>query len=281
MVNCNYIGGQNNDEFDNFVIIINEKKNPRKNCLVGLQNRILTSYNEYLNNFEVLQMSQSSVFNQAEANERDSLNHCYSTRTKTFEIKRGEIFENQTKQIKAFCPYCLLNKPTTLDHYIGKTEYPEYSILIKNLIPCCYECNQKKGETWRLNNRRRYIHFYNDTFINDRFLFTNLIFNENDVPVINFQLVKPDSLTEYEYDIITWHFHDLSLLEEYADRSNAIMSTEISIIKNSHQRGDNIESIRQTVIDKFENSIGFGLNYWQNCLYEAISNNIENIINII
>jgi len=144
MVNCNYIGGQNNDEYDRFVEVINEKNGNRRNSLLGVQNRISNCYQTYLNDFETLQFSNGSIFNNTELIEKEALNHCYSVRTNTFKLKRGEIFESQSIQIKAFCPYCLLNKPATLDHYIGKTEYPEYSILIKNLIPCCNVCNQKK-----------------------------------------------------------------------------------------------------------------------------------------
>ena len=144
MINCVYTGGVNNDEFDRFVVIIKEKYNPGKDCLIGIQNRVLTTYNRYLYNFDDLQNSQGSEFDELETEEKKYLNLCYSSQTKTFEEKRGEIFSNQSKQLIAFCPYCLLNKPNTLDHYLGKTEYPEYSILIKNLVPCCYDCNQKK-----------------------------------------------------------------------------------------------------------------------------------------
>nr|WP_294932892.1 hypothetical protein [uncultured Flavobacterium sp.] len=280
MVNCVYIGGENNDEFERFVVIINEKYNPGKDCLVQLENRISTSYTTYLNDFDSLQNSVGSEITGLETDEKKYLNLCYSSETKTFQEKRGEIFSNQSNQIKAYCPYCLLNKPKTLDHYLGQTEYPEYSILIKNLIPCCYDCNQKKGERWRLNNQRRFIHYYNDTFLNHRFLFGTLIFNGNNIPDINFELTKPNNLTIEQFSIIESHFEDLNLIEEYIERSNAILSTEIQIIQTSNQRGDSIETIRQVVVDKHENIIGFGINYWLKCMYEAISINIDNIINI-
>lgn len=280
MINCVYTGGQNNDEFDRFVVIVNEKYNPGKDCLVRLANRVSTSYITYLNDFDSLQNSAGSEISELEVDEKKYLNLCYSSETKTFQEKRGEIFSNQSNQIKAYCPYCLLNKPKTLDHYLGQTEYPEYSILIKNLIPCCYDCNQKKGERWRLNNRRRFIHYYNDTFLNHKFLFGALIFNGNNIPDINYELIKPNNLTDEQFSIIESHFEDLNLIEEYIERSNAILSTEIQIIQTSNQRGDSIETIRQVVIDKHENIIGFGINYWLKCMYEAISINIDNIINI-
>ena len=133
---------------------------------------------------------------------------------------------------------------------------------------------KKKNERWRINSRRRFIHYYNDDFLNFRFLFAN------NIPDINYELIQPNELTNDQFYIIESHFEDLHLIEEYMERSNAILSTEMQIIQTSNQRGDSIESIRQVVIDKYENIIGFGLNYWQKCMYEAISNNIENIITI-
>ena len=280
MINCNYVGGQNIDENNRFITIINEKRNERQYRLLGIQNRVLLGYENYINNFDTLEGTEQSIFSNLETDFKQDLNHCYEVRTNTFNLIRGTIFNSQSDQLKAFCPYCLLNSPTTLDHYIGQTEFPEFSILVRNLIPCCQVCNQIKDRYWRRNYRRRFIHFYNDTFLENRFLYANLLFNNNDVPNLNFELIKPENLTNYQFDIISWHFEDLDLRNKYIGRSNAMLSTEIQIIKNSSQRGDSIQSIRQVVIDKYTNTIGFGVNYWQNCLYETISNNIENIINI-
>ena len=42
------------------------------------------------------------------------------------------------------CPYCGLNEPDTLDHFLPKTAHPLLSITLYNLIPCCNNCNHKK-----------------------------------------------------------------------------------------------------------------------------------------
>ncbi|MCZ8089223.1 hypothetical protein [Flavobacterium sp.] len=280
MINCNYVGGENIDETLRFVNIINEKNGDRGIRLTSIQQRVLNRYDFYLNHFEEIENMENSIFSIQETDYKNDLKHCYKVGTNTFRIIRGEIFNSQSNQLKAYCPYCLLNTPTTLDHYIGQTEFPEFSVLIKNLIPCCYVCNKKKDDIWRNNNRRRYIHFYNDNFLNNRFLYANLEFNNSDVPNINFELIKPPNLTDYEFEIISWHFEDLDLRNKYIERSNAILSSEIQIILHSYERGNTIDTIREVVRDKYIYTTGFGLNYWQNCLYETISNNIENIINI-
>lgn len=276
MINCNYI---NPNEFESFQTITSEKYKPGKDYLLGILERMEVCYNLYLNKFDLLEQKLQSEFHN-EDNERESLILCYTSETRTFQLLRGKIFENQPKQLKALCPYCLLNKPKTLDHYISKIEFPEYSTLIKNLIPCCYDCNQKKGEIWRLNSRRRLIHFYNDNFLHHRFLYADLVFeNDAEVPEIIFTLSKPNEMSQEDFDIVFWHFEDLELQEEYVDRSNAFISSEINIIKTAHLRGDSIVAISQTIQDKINNNT-FGVNYWEKCMYEALLNRINEIINI-
>lgn len=44
------------------------------------------------------------------------------------------------------CPYCSINQPSTLDHYMPKSDYPALSMCRLNLVPMCPECNRKKND---------------------------------------------------------------------------------------------------------------------------------------
>lgn len=67
-------------------------------------------------------------------------------------IKRFANLYDQSRREKvigyyrniAICPYCGLNEPDTLDHFLPKTAHPLLSITLYNLIPCCNNCNHKK-----------------------------------------------------------------------------------------------------------------------------------------
>lgn len=276
MINCVYTQF---DEFESFQKIILEKNKPGKDYLLAITDRMQICYNEYINEFDTLEQKENSDF-QNDINEKNSLILCYTSQSKTFQLQRGKIFENQSIYLKALCPYCLLNKPKTLDHYISKTEFPEYSTLSKNLVPCCYDCNQKKGDSWRFDSKRRFIHFYNDTFLDKRFLYADLLFEDgNDIPKIVFSLSKPNNMSQNHFNIVSWHFEDLELFDEYSDRANAFISSEVTIIKEAYFRGDTLASINQIIIDKINNN-KFGENYWQKCMYEALSNKLNEIINI-
>lgn len=43
------------------------------------------------------------------------------------------------------CPYCSINQPSTLDHYMPQSEYPALAMCRLNLVPMCGDCNREKN----------------------------------------------------------------------------------------------------------------------------------------
>ena len=44
------------------------------------------------------------------------------------------------------CPYCSINAPQQLDHFMDKALYGQLAVCRLNLVPLCGTCNHKKGE---------------------------------------------------------------------------------------------------------------------------------------
>jgi hypothetical protein len=65
------------------------------------------------------------------------------------------------------CPACGEDgTPNTLDHYLPKKTYPEFSITAYNLFPMCDICQGKKStDTVNAINERLFLHPYFDDFI--------------------------------------------------------------------------------------------------------------------
>jgi 5-methylcytosine-specific restriction endonuclease McrA len=63
-----------------------------------------------------------------------------------------------------FCPCCgEPGKPGTLDHYLPKSKYPEFSIVVENLTPMCTDCQGLKGNDVKDEDGNKvYIHPYYD-----------------------------------------------------------------------------------------------------------------------
>lgn len=43
------------------------------------------------------------------------------------------------------CPFCGCAPAETLDHFMSKSIYPAFSVLLLNLTPACFSCNKGKG----------------------------------------------------------------------------------------------------------------------------------------
>jgi len=77
---------------------------------------------------------------------RAALIHCYEGSTKDWDAMRTDFLASLTPTARAICPYCLIREPESWDHFLPKEQFPEYAVLLVNLIYVCGRCNRKKGE---------------------------------------------------------------------------------------------------------------------------------------
>jgi len=70
------------------------------------------------------------------------------------------------------CPYCGMRANVTVDHYLPKDEFPQFSMLGMNLVPACSDCqnSRHKGSKYPRRKHRkspspdRFVHPYLDKF---------------------------------------------------------------------------------------------------------------------
>lgn len=58
------------------------------------------------------------------------------------------------------CPYCSINQPTTLDHYMPESQYKALAVCRLNLVPMCGTCNNLKSTKTYSN----FVHCYYQTY---------------------------------------------------------------------------------------------------------------------
>src|SRR5690242_20197229 len=108
MINCKYL---NLNETVAFQTIVSEKYNPGRAILLSIIHRVIPAYNLYLNKFLSIQAKPSSEFLAAETDERNALQSCFLSPTQSFERIKSRIYNDQPIELKAYCPYCLLDRP--------------------------------------------------------------------------------------------------------------------------------------------------------------------------
>lgn len=262
-----------------FLTIVSEKQNKAKTILTPISPRVLNAFNEYLFRFPTISAKVGSEFTSAETEERSHLIGCYKNETLSSSFVKGNIFAIQPDVLKVLCPYCMLDRPKTLDHYIPKDEFPEYAMFVKNLIPCCFDCNNKKDKLWRNGILRQFIHYYNDDILTQQFLYSELVFNgPGSIPHIRHFLRKPTRMAILDYQIANSHFENLGLLAAYDDRMNNRLSTEIQTILRYVTAGLSDQVITDILRDQFLlMSSTHGVNYFEAVIYQTLANHLAQI----
>ena len=72
------------------------------------------------------------------------------------------------------CPYCAQRDVQTVDHYLPKKIFPEFSVLVENLVPSCAACNAQKGEHRPLTSSEQVFHPYFDDWTGPELLKASL-----------------------------------------------------------------------------------------------------------
>jgi 5-methylcytosine-specific restriction endonuclease McrA len=265
-------------EFD---LIKKSKITETRNRLDILTNRIRNHYNRYENQFDVIQNISVTIFSD---NEKNDLISCYTVKTKARNDLLKRIIDNQIVEFKHTCAYCLYHNWSTYDHYIPEGSFPEFSVLVKNLIPCCAACNSKKNAFWRVLGERKIIHFYNDLIPEVVFLKATLKLGEKNIPSISYSLIQPDSINDNLFRIIQGHYFRLELLELYRKNTDLVISTiTLDIEINKDEDGNKISTeIISKIISKKSSALKktYGINYWQSIAMDLIAATPEFINNI-
>lgn len=244
--------------------IVSNKRGARKEKLLQCRQQVLDRYAFYQSHYESLE-EVTPLDAPFWENIKEDLHSCYGNNV-AFDKARKTLFSSAPK-----CPYCLLNRPNTLDHYFDKIDYPEYSVFTPNLIPCCSECNSLKGTSlFDDGQQRQFIHFYLDNIPDYQYLF------------VRFTIDPPESIPQISVDLqfqeneslerqIRNHFSQLGLLKKYRD---AIISRlpvvlgEIGIAKNSGMTLNQIQEIMRFRYQALTNT--YKNNYWETCMYEGL-----------
>lgn len=244
-------------------IFNSKEREDTRNSLLSLHNDLLLRfalYNKNKKNLENITASPNEIINISHL-----LLELYNSPVKSADYIT-KIRELETE----CCPYCGKHgKPETLDHYLPKDSYPEFSIYHLNLIPCCDRCNRKKSTNCLKDNKRLFINPYFDEYLNEIFIEVNIIAPYT-TPLFKINIISgfipKDFLEIYESHI------------KLLDIKSALkinFENQIKWIKNTY----GVKKIKLTELKKdikkylCADEISFGKNNWRCCLYRSMLTN--------
>ncbi len=216
-------------------------------------------------------LSEIELIDYSEREElKNQLISCYSE-NKTLNNLKANIILKQELHYQAKCPYCGISSKESFDHYLPKEDFPEFSVLSINLIPCCGKCNSKKGKRWVDENRNRlFINYYYDVIPDAKYLNAKISFNRF-TPTVSYEVVSNDNIHSELFNIIKSHYEKLNLCERFESHANDEASNFFLETRLAAEEKVDIEQQKQSLNRKIRTlRSSAGNNNWLVSLYEAI-----------
>lgn len=258
------------DPFVAFQRIVECKREPQRTILLSVSENVRQRYQHYWDN----QHNLISILNENYSSDvKNALRHCYDVETEELNCLLKNIRQLPQKfgHQASRCQYCGIGPGFTFDHYLPKESYPEYAAYAINLVTCCSDCNTRKGAIFMIDGQRQFINLYFDNLPDAQFLYVDIIFSVENIPIPTFYIKNIPELSADLSAVINAHFQKLKLYERYQDNISEVISELISGIQQNNLE-ENISQIVELLrYESGKKTRMFGPNYWQAVLIEALA----------
>jgi hypothetical protein len=207
--------------------------------------------------------------------EKHALKLLYSTSANEYEFL--SVLRESGKKIS--CPVCGSLAGATLDHYLPKSVYPEYSVYSWNLVPACFDCNTHHNDVCAgAGVNERMIHPYYDGFVAQRLLSVEI---EAPYWAAKLRLV-PINVNGAAKDVCTWHIENVINKTSALERIIAMwgnITRDKSSARAFFGRHEKIRNLKKSVKKKLlEQDLLLGAqNNWESALFHGIFSN-DNVL---
>lgn len=168
------------------------------------------------------------------------------------------------------CPYCGHPlAPDTLDHFIPKDSWPEYSIFPNNLVPQCKYCAPLKGSNYFCSdeNAVKYIHPYFNDLLSRISISIEIVFDiESLKPTFEVKFQSLGALSETELQQVKRHLKNLDVKNRIADYCEKRFNFWRNKLKA--RSFDIVVSLEQRLSEKAGPADFFG--DWESALYKGM-----------
>ena len=168
------------------------------------------------------------------------------------------------------CPFCGgIGRPKTLDHFLPKANYPQFSVFPLNLVPACRDCNTGKRNTLATSARDQVLHPYldDDCFFTEQWIFARVV--QTEPCAIEFYVSPPENWDGVSKDRVNKHFDDFDLAKRYSIQAAEELSTLVD------QRSEIMSSWPKELFVEFltsvENSVTLFCNHWKRVTYQTLA----------
>jgi hypothetical protein len=257
------------DATDVFDEIAAAKQQPRRRRMQAARAKVLAAYQGYEDAApEVGELDEALLTSP----QKDALRHAFTTETEPMRALRSDLLQRLSV---ARCPFCGIGESSTLDHYLPKEQYPEFSIFPKNLVPSCAVCNTRKRDRILIKgtNVRMFLHPCYDVIPNMVFLDVRARM-EAEALSLSYRLTRPTGMALRTFRHLRSHFNELDLADRYRRMGLEHLGGQYPAFRRAYGPGEDAERVAETLVEAandFEEISG--PNYWLAKLYRALAGN--------
>lgn len=181
------------------------------------------------------------------------------------------IYEQLKVTTNGKCPFCGdIGHVFTLDHFLPKANFPLYSVLPANLVPCCRDCNSDKLNSFSETREEQTLHPYfdSDQYFVQKWVNARVI--PSSPPILEFFPDPPLVWHEHEKQRVKAHFEEYSLAARFGVEAGADLPETIHTRKTSLS-AFSPDEFSEYLREKSDN-IGLPINNWRRVMYAALAN---------
>jgi hypothetical protein len=259
------------DATDIFDEIAAAKYQPRRGHMQTARAEVLAAYQGYDDVApEVGELDKVTLTDP----QKDAMRHAYKVETGPMTALRGDLLK---RICVARCPFCGISESSTLDHYLPKEQYPEYSVFPNNLVPSCGVCNTLKRDLILDEGTkvRMFLHPCYDLIPSREFL-TVRTRMEADALILSYRLQRPAGMGQRSFQHLRSHFRALNLADRYRRMGLEHLGGQYPALRRAYGLGEDARRVAEKLIEgaqDFEEVLG--PNYWLAKLYRALASNMD------
>ncbi len=168
------------------------------------------------------------------------------------------------------CPYCgRVTTNITIDHFLPKSIYSQFSVTPINLVPSCSDCNKNKSDKAFIQRTDLLPHPYFNDYNQEEWLFAKVVQIPNAPFSICYECKPNESYEDYEINTINNHFTTFKLQEYFGN----LAATEISRYFKKYSRisKDPNNNLQDIFREKSDFILEENKNDWQGVLYRTLA----------
>ncbi len=168
------------------------------------------------------------------------------------------------------CPFCGgIGHAKTLDHYLPKANFPLYSIVPTNLVPCCRDCNTGKSNAFPMQVSAQSLHPYLDAAHFFAVKWTHADIVATDPVSAAFSARPPDTWSACDQQRVISHFEDYDLATRYSIEAGTEIANLVYLRKTTFH-GYPPDSFEEYLREQ-SNSPATPINGWRRTLFAALA----------